>query len=157
MPRRLALLFFLTLIVALTSMGQESEQVIRRRVVSYNVENLFDTIDDPETDDRDFLPGGAYHWTKGRYQSKVQSISRTLSRIGEWDYPALIGLVEIENVQVTRDLTDAKPLRRITCPDCCPMAVSVAMRVMKRSARRRDMASPAYLPASGARLRMSRM
>ena len=113
MPRRLALLFFLTLIVALTSMGQESEQVIRRRVVSYNVENLFDTIDDPETDDRDFLPGGAYHWTKGRYQSKVQSISRTLSRIGEWDYPALIGLVEIENVQVIRDLTDAKPLRRM--------------------------------------------
>ena len=112
MSRRLALLL-LTLIATLTGMGQESEQVIRRRVVSYNVENLFDTIDDPETDDRDFLPGGAYHWTKGRYQSKVESISRTLSRIGEWDYPALIGLVEIENLQVIRDLTDAKPLRRM--------------------------------------------
>ena len=65
MSRRLALLF-LTLITALTAMGQQSGQVIRRRVVSYNVENLFDTIDDPETDDKDFLPEGSYHWTKGR-------------------------------------------------------------------------------------------
>ncbi len=53
MSRRLALLF-ITLIATLTAMGQQSGQVIRRRVVSYNVENLFDTIDDPETDDKDF-------------------------------------------------------------------------------------------------------
>ena len=112
MSRRLALLF-ITLIATLTAMGQQSGQVIRRRVVSYNVENLFDTIDDPETDDKDFLPEGSYHWTKGRYRNKVENISRTLSRIGEWDYPALIGLVEIENVQVIRDLTDAKALRKM--------------------------------------------
>ena len=58
MSRRLALLF-ITLIATLTAMGQQSGQVIRRRVVSYNVENLFDTIDDPETDDKDFLPEGS--------------------------------------------------------------------------------------------------
>lgn len=111
--RGLVLLLF-TLLSTMSLMAQEgAEGTIRRRVVSYNVENLFDTIDDPETDDKEFLPEGSRRWTKGRYHNKVENISRTLSRIGEWDYPALIGLVEIENVQVIRDLTDSKALRRM--------------------------------------------
>lgn len=111
--RGLALLL-VTLLSTMSLVAQEGAKgTVRRRVVSYNVENLFDTIDDPETDDKEFLPSGGYRWTKGRYHNKVQNISRTLSRIGEWEYPALIGLVEIENVQVIRDLTDSKALRRM--------------------------------------------
>lgn len=86
--------------------GQE-----KLRIVSYNVENLFDTVDDPQTDDDAFLKEGAYHWTEDKYHRKVKQTASVLAGIGEWGYPALIGLVEVENQAVVSDLVDHKQLR----------------------------------------------
>ena len=65
------------------------------RVISYNVENLFDTRDNPDTDDQDFLPDAPRHWTPGRYYHKLQQIAKVITAAGEWDEPALIGLCEV--------------------------------------------------------------
>ena len=46
------------------------------RVMSYNVENLFDTEDNPDKNDNDFLPSGNHHWTRGRYYHKLQQIAK---------------------------------------------------------------------------------
>ncbi len=74
-------------------------------VLSYNVENLFDTIDNPLTDDDEFLPNSARHWTKARYFKKLHHIANVLSRAGgQLDFPALVGLVEVENNEVLEDL-----------------------------------------------------
>ena len=35
----------------------------------YNLENLFDTVDDPQKDDEDFLPDGRNSWTEDKYQA----------------------------------------------------------------------------------------
>ena len=83
----------------------------RLRVVSYNVENLFDTSDDPRSADEAFLASGAYHWTEGKYHTKIKQTARVLSDLGEWSYPALVGLVEVENQAVVRDLVDHRSLR----------------------------------------------
>ena len=32
------------------------------KIMFYNMENFFDTIDDPETNDEEFLPDGAKRW-----------------------------------------------------------------------------------------------
>ncbi len=45
------------------------------RVMSYNVENLFDTLDDPAKDDDEFLPSGNRYWTPSRYYHKLQHIA----------------------------------------------------------------------------------
>lgn len=97
-----------------SAVGQivDPQRLLVRRVVSYNVENLFDIEDDPATDDKEFLPDGSYRWTENRYRRKVRNISSTLSRLGEWGYPALIGLVEVENVKVVRDLVYSEALRK---------------------------------------------
>ena len=41
----------------------------------YNVENLFDTIDDPLKNDEQFLPGGDYRWNTERYNAKLEAVS----------------------------------------------------------------------------------
>ena len=82
------------------------------RLMFYNVENLFDTLDEPDKDDNDFLPEGAMRWTPGRYQNKLNNIAKVITSAGEWDTPALVGLCEVENEKVINDLTKYSPLRK---------------------------------------------
>lgn len=74
------------------------------RIVSYNVENLFDTKDDSLKNDDDFLPEGLQHWTYHRYRDKLSHIAQVISGIGEWQAPAIVGLVEVENDSCLYDL-----------------------------------------------------
>ena len=82
------------------------------RLMFYNVENFFDTEDDPTTNDNDFTPGGSMHWTLSRYIEKRDNIFRVIAHVGEWDPPALVGLCEIENRKVLDDLAKNTPLAK---------------------------------------------
>lgn len=76
-------------------------------VVFYNFENLFDTINDPETFDEDWTPNGSQHWTYDKYQKKLSNLSLVLAEIGSSDNPdspTFIGGCEIENRGVLEDL-----------------------------------------------------
>ena len=53
------------------------------RVMSYNVENFFDTQDNPEKLDDDFLPSGIRAWTPGRYYRKLQRTAQTILAVGD--------------------------------------------------------------------------
>ena len=98
------ILAFLLLCLCLTAKPQ--------RIVWWNVENLFDCQHDSLKEDYDFLPEGQYHWTKGRYWKKLDNISRTIAAIADEDkWPMIIGLCEVENDTVLRDLTRRSPLR----------------------------------------------
>jgi len=89
--------------------AQEKEQTFQ--VMFYNVENLFDIYDDPRTDDDEFLPNGARHWTAGRYNAHLRQTARVINAVGEWDTPALVGLCEVENDSVLIHLTKRTQLR----------------------------------------------
>lgn len=82
------------------------------RVMSYNVENLFDTQKAPDKNDGEFLPNGKRHWTPSRYYHKLQQIAKVISAAGEWDTPALVGLCEVENDSVVHHLLRRTPLRK---------------------------------------------
>ena len=82
------------------------------RVMFYNVENFFDTFDDPAIDDDEFKPAGDKHWTYYRYKEKLNNIAKTSIAVGGWEAPAIIGLCEIENFQVLLDLTLDTPLKK---------------------------------------------
>ncbi len=73
-------------------------------IVHYNVENLFDTIDDPHKNDNEFLPDGRKHWTSKRYNDKLQKIAKVISSIDKNKLPDFVSLVEIENNTVLVDL-----------------------------------------------------
>lgn len=82
------------------------------RVMSYNVENLFDTVDNPEKEDNEFLSSGNRYWTPKRYYQKLRQIAQVITAAGEWQSPALVGLCEVENDSVLHHLTQRTPLRR---------------------------------------------
>ena len=74
------------------------------RIVSYNVENLFDCAADSIHDDSEFTPDGMRHWTPARYYHKREQIARTIADIGGWEGVPVVGLCEVENEQCMRDL-----------------------------------------------------
>ena len=85
-------------------------------VAFYNLENFFDTRDDPHALDDDFTPKGRRHWTPKRFRHKVRKLSKTISRIGDSvspDPPVLIGLAEVENRYVIERLLEAKSLQTV--------------------------------------------
>lgn len=83
------------------------------RIVSYNLENLFDCEDDPQTNDESFTPEGDHQWTYGKYWLKLNNLSRAITAAGEWETPFIIGLCEVENAKVVSDLLNKTQLKNI--------------------------------------------
>ncbi len=72
-------------------------------IAFYNVENLFDLEDDPNTFDEEFTPNGKKAWTKDRYETKLLNLGKVVSSMDE-AMPDVLGLCEIENRKVVEDL-----------------------------------------------------
>ncbi len=83
-------------------------------VVFYNVENLFDIENDPNTFDDEFTPDSAKNWTQERYDKKLKDLAKVLTAIAEDGHPEAFGLCEIENRKVVEDLvkTDSLAARK---------------------------------------------
>jgi hypothetical protein len=62
----------------------------------YNVENLFDTIDDPGIDDAEFLPNGKNQWTREKYHTKINHIAKVVRSMNEGNGVDILGLAEVE-------------------------------------------------------------
>ena len=76
----------------------------------WNVENLFDTRDDPHTNDDEFTPQGDLRWTRRKLKVKLQGIHKTLTLM---DLPDVVGLAEVENKYVLRELCQSTPLAQV--------------------------------------------
>lgn len=81
-------------------------------VAFYNVENLFDTEDDPTINDNEFLPEGSYKWTEENLQVKLQNLARVISQLGDDDGPEILGLAEVENRGVIEMLVKSSALKK---------------------------------------------
>jgi len=79
-------------------------------ILFYNVENLFDTVDDPATQDDDFTPGGKLEWTGERLSKKIGRIGEVMTR-SDVSFPVLAGLCEVENAHVLDMLISSEALR----------------------------------------------
>ncbi|WP_298487961.1 endonuclease/exonuclease/phosphatase family protein [uncultured Maribacter sp.] len=92
-----------------TGYGQEKNKYTVRTIAFYNVENLFDIKNDSLTRDDDRTPSGKDNWTLDRYTTKIENTTRVLSKIGSKvtnTSPDIIGLCEIENIEVLQDLVN---------------------------------------------------
>lgn len=88
----------LVLIVSLF-VGVCSAQTLR--VGSYNLENLFDTINHPSVDDAAFTPLGKRRWTYEKYAAKRDALARAVALFS----PDILGVCEVENEEVLRDFS----------------------------------------------------
>jgi len=99
----------LTLVFIFLSFGSNPLKVKTAGIVFYNVENLFDTVDDPSKNDNEFLPSSEKKWNAEKYTDKITKIAKVLSSTPN-DLPVLIGFAEIENRRVLEDLASEKEL-----------------------------------------------
>jgi len=75
----------------------------------YNVENLFDTFDDPQKRDNEFMPESDKEWTINRFYGKLNKIYTVIASTG-WHAPDIIGFAEVENYFCMEQLLLKTPL-----------------------------------------------
>jgi len=80
-------------------------------ILFYNVENLFDITNNPETSDEEFIPKGVRRWTYKRFNQKIQNISKVILSSSGWNPPEIVALCEIENRFVLEKLISETPLK----------------------------------------------
>jgi hypothetical protein len=79
----------------------------------WNVENLYDTLNDQWKNDEDYTPVGIYAWNGKRYRTKIEHLSDAIAQMATDVTPdglAILGLSEIENKSVVQDLVNATKL-----------------------------------------------
>jgi len=80
----------------------------------YNLENFYDTVNNPNVDDEEFLPNSQRHYDTHVFLDKVERLSSVVSQMGTDINPdglALLGVAEIENDTVLNALVNHKFLK----------------------------------------------
>ena len=79
----------------------------------YNLENLYDTVNDPKVADDEFTPVGDKRWTEERYWSKLENLSQVFSAVASsyGNFPVVAGVSEVENIRVMRDLASRRRMQ----------------------------------------------
>ncbi len=104
MKKFIPIIFIIPVLLLSCMSKKKAAQRNQLTVVFYNVENLFDTIDAPDKRDDEFTPDSIKKWGTKRYTKKLKDISKVLCAISPEDLPELIGLCEVENRAVVKEL-----------------------------------------------------
>lgn len=116
---RFVLPLVLTIFLFLNTGSGQKSQVKEYLVMFWNLENYFDTFDDPATSDDEFTPFGDRFWSWKKFITKRNNIAKVIISAGEHDsdgsvnYPSLVGLAEVENRFVLDQLVRSTPLSLI--------------------------------------------
>ena len=87
---------------------QQERRYLMYGVMFYNLENLFDTINNNGVYDKEFSPEGARQWNGTKYWQKEHNMAYAISQMqvpgSPAEGPVIIGVSEIENITVLQDL-----------------------------------------------------
>ena len=97
------LLNLLLIVLTLTNFACAQQKGDTLFVAHWNLENLFDTIDDPKTDDEEFVSGSAKEWSEERLGKKIYNLARVIRSMNNNNGPDLLGVCEVEH----QDLLDS--------------------------------------------------
>ncbi len=104
----------LAMVCSIAGFAQEKKKYQVYGVAFYNLENLFDTINNNGKYDKEFSPDGKNRWDGNKYWSKIKNLSYAISQMKTKATPygpAIIGCSEIENKSVLEDLVKAESVR----------------------------------------------
>lgn len=104
--RRILLSLFIVLVATGPLLAQSKSYKVAI-VGFYNLENLFDTINDPGVDDEEFSPDGPRRYSGEIYRDKLTKLATVISQMGteiNADGPGILGVAEVENAGVLEDL-----------------------------------------------------
>ncbi len=99
-----------------TCFAQEEKEYQVATIAFYNIENVFDTINDPDIFlNHEFTPESDKHWDTEKYFSKMERIGGVINGLGAevtGTAPAIVGVSEIENSSVLEDLVKAEAIAK---------------------------------------------
>lgn len=98
--------FLLTLILVIQIFIINAQPM---KIMTYNVENLFDTRHDSCKNDTEYLPNSELRWTNSRFYDKLHEVMQVIVGLGEDELPLLVGLCEVENDFVLKAMTQSDP------------------------------------------------
>ncbi|MCX7876260.1 MAG: hypothetical protein N2321_08860 [Melioribacteraceae bacterium] len=93
---------FILLVMLISCKAQVKENIIY--VAQWNIENLFDVIDDPEKDDSEFLPESEKFWTEGKVEVKLNNLAKVINFMNDGKGPDIISFQELENFNMLKRL-----------------------------------------------------
>ncbi|MBE2230883.1 MAG: endonuclease/exonuclease/phosphatase [Chitinophagaceae bacterium] len=101
-----ALIVF-SLLISFYLVSAQKKEYKSAVIAFYNLENLYDTVNNTLTNDEEFLPAGDRNYGTEIYLNKLNKLAKVISEIGTGlnpDGPALLGVAEVENDTVLKDL-----------------------------------------------------
>ncbi|NEX14718.1 MAG: endonuclease [Prosthecochloris sp.] len=112
--RKLSRLICITLLLSLTAVSPFNQALAdndKLTMMWWNVENLFDTVDDPLTRDSEFTPEGKKRWTEKKLLLKCMRISHIVKVVAlkTGGYPGILAFAEVENLNVFKKLLSFLP------------------------------------------------
>ena len=110
--KRTSILFLILAFISIVGYSQEKKYTVRT-IAFYNLENLFDTLDDPEKLDEKSPIMEIKVDRETIYQKKLNNMAKVISEIGAKESnntPTILGLAEIENRKVIEDLINTSEL-----------------------------------------------
>lgn len=107
--------FIVVILIVFSSFAQQVQTKYKIRTVGfYNLENLFDTVDDVEKND-EASPIMKFNGNKeNAYWDKIAKLSNVILQLGAEKAktsPAIIGVAEVENKKVLEDLVGSEILK----------------------------------------------
>lgn len=99
--------FIVAALLLLMSLSASAQKTQQNYVIGfYNLENLFDTYDDPVKNDSEFLPEGKNKWTQAKYEKKLHNMAKVIRSMADNNkrWHTILGISEIENRLVIEDL-----------------------------------------------------
>ena len=105
--KKISIIVSIALILLISNSFAQEKKYKAVCIAFYNLENFYDTIDDPNKNDEEFLPHGKNHWNSKKYFEKIANLSKVISELGndiQAKGPVVIGFCEVENIKVLEDL-----------------------------------------------------
>lgn len=101
--KKINLLLIIIVLFFSTCNAQEEDTLY---VAFWNLQNLFDTVDDPEKNDESFLPDGDMEFTLERLDKQMYNLSRVIRSMNDGNGPDLLGVCEVENQAVLASMVN---------------------------------------------------
>lgn len=113
--KHLIFVFVFSLTIAKAQKLRKDKNYFVSAIGFWNVENLYDTLNDVWKNDEEFTPSGTNAWTGSRYWTKIDHLAEVISQMATDVTPdglAILGLCEIENKNVVQDLVNNPRLKK---------------------------------------------
>ena len=95
MKRRIIIMLFVIVLLPSLLFSQASFDTLY--IASWNVENLFDNIDDPNKNDEEYTESGRKEWNNKRIDRKIKNRAEVIDSMNQGKGPSILGITEVEH------------------------------------------------------------